>query len=98
MMVCEPTERVEIVSVAEPETIVAAPRRVVPSVKVTEPVMVPVPAPGVATLTPAMRLSGAPALTGFALDVSVVTVGAWMSLTTWMSGCDTAAELLESPL
>ena len=66
-------------------------------VKVTLPVIAPVPEPGVATATVAIKVSEPPAFTGEADAASSVTVGAFTSLTTWMSGAELPAAFEESP-
>ena len=81
MIACEPTERLLVVSVALPPLSVAEPSVVVPSMKVTVPVVVPLP--GAAAVTVAVNVTDWPNTEGFAEAVTTVLVLSWF--TVWFS-------------
>ena len=69
----------------------------VPSLKVTDPAIVPRVELGSVAATVAVKATGAPANTGFVRETNVVLVGAVMKLTVSMIDMDTEGVLLASP-
>lgn len=93
---CEPTTRLDVLNVANPEALkVLVPRVVAPSLKATVPVGVPVP--GGTTMTVAVKVSDCPISEGFADDTTAVDVG-FAAITDCVKGADVLARKLVSPL
>ena len=75
---CEPIARaLVVVKLALPPLRVAVPRLVVPSMKVTEPVGVPLP--GALALTVAVKVTDRPKSDGLAEETTVVFVVSWLT-------------------
>jgi hypothetical protein len=85
-----PAGRVVVANVATPPPNALVPRVVVPFLKVTEPVGVPV----TAGVTVAVNVTDAPTVDGFKLDVTVVVVFCW---TVCVRMADVLPVLFESP-
>ena len=89
-MLCAPNPNVDVVKVATPPLMVEAPSVIVPSLKVTVPVGVPV----VDELTVAVNVTACPTLEGFAEDIRTVLVPAGWTISVTVTVC---VWKLESP-
>jgi hypothetical protein len=92
-----PVVKVELVNVARPPLREAIPSTVVPSLKVTVPLGVPMA--GATADTVAVSVTGWPTMEGFADDARVIVVVlVEAGLTVWVKGADVLVMKFASPL